>query len=125
MSGNKKLLMKKGAFFLIFSAIGVFSVILFDEVTNNNLSNIFRLIIVLHFVLIIFWVSGAFIQILHLSALWSLFIFYTGIAASRIFSIIVNGIPESIIIFYLILETLGSVISLWLLRAMNTKNIKI
>ena len=48
------------------------------------------------------FILSLFIQILHLSALWSLFIFYAGIAASRIFSIIVNGIPESIIIFYLI-----------------------
>ena len=125
MSGNKKLLMNKGTFFLLFSAIGVFSVILFDEITNNNLSNIFRLIIVLHFVLIIFWIAGAFLQALHIIALWSLFIFYTGIAASRFLSIIVNGIPESIIIFYFILEIVGSIISLWLLRSMNNKKRKI
>ncbi len=65
--------MTKGTFFLLFSAIGIFSVILFDEVSNNNLSNIFRLIIVLHFVIIIFWIAGAFIQALHIPALWSLF----------------------------------------------------
>ena len=119
------MLISKGSFFLLFSAIGVLSVILFDEVTNNNLFNIFRLIIVLHFVLIIFWVAGAFIQILHLFALWSLFIFYTGIAVSRIYSIIVNGIPELIITIYFILEILGSIISLYLLRTMNNKKRKI
>ena len=66
--------MTKGTFFLLFSAIGIFSVILFDEVSNNNLSNIFRLIIVF-ILIIIFWIAGAFIQALHIPALWSLFIF--------------------------------------------------
>ena len=87
-----------------------------DEVLNNNLSNIFRLIIVLHLVIIIFWIAGAFIQALHIPALWSLFIFYTGIAVWRFISIAIDGIPESMIIIYLILETLGSMISFWLLK---------
>ena len=108
--------MTKGNFFLLFSAVGIFSVILFDEVTNNNLSNIFRLIIVLHFVIIAFWIAGAFVQVLHLPALWSLFIFYTGIAAWRFISIAIDGTSESMIIIYLILETLGSMISFWLLK---------
>ena len=114
--------MTKGTFFLLFSAIGIFSVILFDEVSNNNLSNIFRLIIVLHFVMIIFWIAGAFIQTLHIPALWSLFIFYTGIAFWRFISIAIDGIPETMIIIYLILETLGSMISFWLLKQKNKKN---
>ena len=115
--------MTKGTFFLLFSAIGIFSVILFDEVSNNNLSNIFRLIIVLHFVIIIFWIAGAFTQALHIPALWSLFIFYTGIAVWRFISIAIDGKPESIIIIYLILETLGSMISFWLLKQQNKKAI--
>ncbi len=115
--------MTKGTFFLLFSAIGIFSVILFDEVSNNNLSNIFRLIIVLYFVIIIFWIAGAFIQALHIPALWSLFIFYTGIAVWRFISIAIDGMPESMIIIYLILETLGSVISFWLLKQQNKKAI--
>ena len=114
--------MTKGTFFLLFSAIGIFSVILFDEVLNNNLSNIFRLIIVLHFVIIIFWIAGAFIQALHIPALWSLFIFYTSIAVWRFISIAIDGIPESMIVIYLILETLGSMISFWLLKQKNKKN---
>jgi len=108
--------MTKGTFFLLFSAIGIFLVILFDEISNNNLSNIFRLIIVLHFAIIIFWISGAFIQALHKPALWSLFIFYTVIAVWRFIGIVIDGIPESMIIVYLILETLGSIISFWLLK---------
>ena len=114
--------MTKGTFFLLFSAIGIFSVILFDEVSNNNLSNIFRLIIVLHFVIIIFWIAGAFIQSLHIPALWSLFIFYTGIAVWRFISIAMDGLPESMIIIYLILETMGSIISFWLLKQQNKKS---
>ena len=114
--------MTKGTFFLLFSAIGIFSVILFDEASNNNLSNIFRLIIVLHFVIIIFWIAGAFIQALHIPALLSLFIFYTGIVVWRFISIAIDGMPESMIIVYLILETLGSMISFWLLKQQNKKS---
>ena len=114
--------MTKGTFFLLFSAIGIFSIILFNEISNNNLSNIFRLIIVLHLVIIIFWIAGAFIQTLHIPALWSLFIFYTGIAVWRFISIAIDGIPETIIIIYLILETLGSMISFWLLKQKNKKS---
>jgi len=72
--------------------------------------------------MIIFWIAGAFIQTLHIPALWSLFIFYTGIAVWRFISIAIDGIPETIIIIYLILETLGSMISFWLLKQKNKKS---
>ena len=114
--------MTKGTFFLLFSAISISSVILFDEVTNDNLSNIFRLTIILYFILIAFWVVGTFITIIYLPALWSLFIFYSGIVLWRIINIAIYGIPRSTIIIYLILEILGSMISFWLINIDNNKN---
>ena len=51
-----------------------------------------------------------------------LFIFYTGIAVWRFISIAMDGLPESMIIIYLILETMGSIISFWLLKQQNKKS---
>jgi hypothetical protein len=110
--------MKKESFFLVFVAIGVFSVslgygflpnltmpFLYDiEVTNINLLNILRAISGLYIALVIFWIFGAYNSNLQLPALWSLTIFMTGIASGRVASILIDGLPSPIIIFYLFLE---------------------
>jgi hypothetical protein len=110
--------MKKESFFLVFVAIGVFSVslgygflptltmpFLYDiEVTNINLLNILRAISGLYIALVIFWIFGAYNSNLQLPALWSLTIFMTGIASGRVASILIDGLPSPIFIFYLFLE---------------------
>ena len=111
--------MHKDSFFLLFSAVGVFLVILIDEESNRNLSNIFRPIIVFHFGLISLWVLGSLIKSFRLIALWSLFIFYTGIALWRAFSIFLIGMPNFMIMIYLLLEIFGSAISLLLIKGMK------
>jgi predicted membrane protein len=125
--------MNKESFFLIFSAVGVFPVALvygaypsislpffYDiEITNNNLANVFRAVMGLYIAFNIFWIAGAFNQVMRLSALWSLFIFYTGAGAGRILSIGFDGMPDTIFIIYLLLEILGSVTSYWLIRGIQ------
>ena len=125
--------MNKESFFLIFSAVGVFPVALvygaypsislpffYDiEITNNNLANVFRAVMGIYIAFNIFWIAGAFNQLMRLSALWSLFIFYTGAGAGRILSISVDGMPDMIFIIYLFLEILGSTISYWLIRGIK------
>ena len=125
--------MNKESFFLIFSAVGVFPVALvygaypsislpffYDiEITNNNLANVFRAIMGLYIAFNIFWIAGAFNQLMRLSALWSLFIFYTGAGAGRILSIGFDGMPDTIFIIYLLLEILGSATSYWLIRGIQ------
>ena len=110
--------MKKESFFLVFVAIGVFSVslgygflpnltmpFLYDiEVTNTNLLNILRAISGLYIALASFWIFGAYNSNLQLPALWSLTIFMTGIASGRVASILIDGLPSPIFIFYLFLE---------------------
>ena len=122
--------MNKESFFLIFSAFGVFLVALaygalpsFSlplfyniEITSNNLSNVFRAVMGLYVAFNIFWVIGALNLSLRLSALWSLFIFYTGAGSGRVLSILLDGAPDIIFTLYLILEIFGSVISFWLIR---------
>ena len=122
--------MNKESFFLIFSAVGVLPValaygaypsfslpLLYNiEITSNNLSNVFRAVMGLYVAFNIFWVIGALNLSLRLSALWSLFIFYTGAGAGRILSIVLDGAPDVIFILYLILEIFGSAISFWLIR---------
>jgi hypothetical protein len=116
--------MKNESFFLVFVAIGVFSVslgygflpnltmpFLYDiEVTNTNLLNILRAISGLYIALVIFWIFGAYNSNLQLPALWSLTIFMTGIASGRITSILIDGLPSPIFIFYLFLEIIFALI---------------
>ena len=122
--------MKRESFFLVFVAIGVFCVslgygflpnltmpLLYDiEVTNTNLLNILRAISGLYIALVIFWILGAYNSNLQLPALWSLTIFMTGIALGRIASILIDGLPSSIFIFYLILEIIFGLIGYTLIK---------
>ena len=122
--------MKKESFFLVFVAIGVFSVslgygflpnltmpLLYDiEVTNTNLLNILRAISGLYIALVIFWIFGAYNSNLQLPALWSLTIFMTGIASGRITSILIDGLPSPIFIFYLFLEIIFGLIGYALIK---------
>ena len=123
-------MIKKESFFLVFVAIGVFSVslgygflpsltmpFLYDiEVTNTNLLNILRAISGLYIALVTFWILGAYNSNLQLPALWSLTIFMTGLALGRVTSILIDGLPSSIFIFYLFIEIIFSLIGYALLK---------
>ena len=122
--------MKRESFFLVFVAIGVFCVslgygflpnltmpLLYDiEVTNTNLLNILRAISGLYIALVIFWILGAYNSNLQLPALWSLTIFMTGIASGRVASILIDGFPSPIFIFYLFLEIIFGLIGFALIK---------
>ena len=123
-------MIKKESFFLVFVAIGVFFAslgygflpsltmpFLYDiEVTNTNLLNILRAISGLYIALVTFWILGAYNSNLQLPALWSLTIFMTGIALGRVASILIDGLPSSIFIFYLFIEIIFSLIGYALLK---------
>ena len=126
--------MNKESFFLIFSAVGVFPValaygaypsfslpLLYNiEIPGNNLSNVFRAVMGLYVAFNIFWVIGALNLSLRLSALWSLFIFYTGAGAGRVLSVVLDGSPDIIFILYLIIEIVGSAISYLLIKGLKS-----
>ena len=123
-------MIKKESIFLVFVASGVFSVslgygflpsltmpFLYDiEVTNTNLLNILRAISGLYIALVTFWILGAYNSNLQLPALWSLTIVMTGLALGRVTSILIDGLPSSIFIFYLFIEIIFSLIGYALLK---------
>ena len=116
--------MSKESFFLLFIAAGVFPVSLIYggnpvvsmpnfygiEVDTINLSNILRAVMGLYIALCVFWIIGARYEKLRLPALWSLAIFMTGIASGRFLSLILDGIPSPLFIFYLAVEIIAAVI---------------
>ena len=123
-------MIKKESIFLVFVASGVFSVslgygflpnltmpFLYDiEVSNTNLLNILRAISGLYIALVTFWILGAYNSNLQLPALCSLTIFMTGLALGRVTSILIDGLPISIFIFYLFIEIIFSLIGYALLK---------
>ena len=89
------------------------------EVNSANLANIFRAIMGLYISLSIFWVAGAFNKSLRLAALWSMTIFMTGIALGRILSIIIDGFPYPIFLFYTVIEIFSALMGYFLIKYRN------
>jgi len=104
--------------FLIITAIGLFPIALsyglvpqkslkylFDiSVSDTNTIHIFRAVMCLYLALISFWIIGVLKVQFRQAALYSLIVFMLGLAAGRILSIIIDGIPHWILNVYLILE---------------------
>ena len=89
------------------------------EVNSANLANIFRAIMGLYIALSIFWVAGAFKKSVRLAALWSMTIFMTGIALGRILSIIIDGFPYPIFLFYTVIEIFSALMGYFLIKYRN------
>jgi len=88
------------------------------EITDLQLNqiHIFRAIMCLYLALIVFWFIGAFNINLRQAALYSLVVFMFGLAAGRIISIIVDGIPNWLLLLYLFLELLFGILGCILVR---------
>lgn len=69
----------------------------------NNV-HVFRAIMGLYLANAAFWLAGALQPPLRVPALWSLLIFMAGLAAGRILSLIVDGLPGPLLLIYLLLE---------------------
>lgn len=69
-----------------------------------NARHIFRAFMGLYLALICFWIAGAFIKRLRRPALLCLFVFMVGLAFGRLVSLAVDGWPNALLIFYLLLE---------------------
>jgi hypothetical protein len=85
-------------------------------VEDINLSHIFRAQMGLLLGQAIFYFWGAFNPNLRRPALYALVIFMLGLAVGRVFSLIIDGIPEFGLIFSLIAEIIMGSIGLILLR---------
>jgi hypothetical protein len=85
-----------------------------DEV---NLTHIFRAVMGLYLAMAMFWLLGAFRPDLARPALMSCAIFMFGLAAGRALSLVVDGMPHPLLVFYLGLEILFGVVAIRLLSA--------
>ena len=73
----------------------------------------------LYIALSMFWVVGAFKKSLRLAALLSMTIFMTGIALGRILSIIIDGFPYPIFLFYTVIEIFSALMGYFLIKYRN------
>ncbi|MEL7452916.1 MAG: DUF4345 domain-containing protein [Pseudomonadota bacterium] len=76
--------------------------------------HIFRAVMGLYFGMIAFWLVGALRPALRVPALWTIFVFVTGIALGRILSLGLDGWPGLLLVFYLFAE-IGLAVTSWIL----------
>ena len=122
--------MTKESYFLLFISLGVFPaalgyglspkeflpVLYGIEVADNNLSNIFRALMGLYIGCVLLWVFGAFNKSLTVPALWCMFVFMLGIGLGRALSLILDGIPDAIFVFFMFFEFVAAAITFYLLK---------
>jgi len=93
---------------------------LFDiTVINTNGTHIFRALMALYLGFALFWILGAFNTGLRQAALLSLIVFMFGIAAGRILSVIIDGIPHWLLMAYLLVEIVFGGIAIILSKRME------
>jgi Domain of unknown function (DUF4345) len=123
--------MERSKLFLIITAIGLTPIALSYgampsvslqylfgiSVDTVNLTHIFRAVMGLYLALIVFWIAGAVFEELTVPALWSLVVFMCGLAAGRILSLLLDGIPSWLLVAYLLLELAFGAVGLILLRS--------
>ena len=85
-------------------------------VETLNHVHVFRAIMGLYLANAILWLAGYQQPSLRKPALWSLFIFMAGLAAGRILSLIVDGTPSFVLVFYLVAELVFAALALKFLR---------
>ena len=86
------------------------------EVSNLNLTHIMRAVMGLYLALIVFWILGVFKTGLREAALYSLIVFMYGLAAGRIISLLADGIPNWLLLAYLLLELFFGTLGVLLIR---------
>ena len=86
------------------------------KIDSVNGLHIFRAITGLYLALVVFWVVGALRASLRQAALLSLVVFMLGLAAGRLASLLLDGVPDRLLLVYLLLELGIGVVGLLLLK---------
>ena len=73
-------------------------------VDTTNLAHIMRAVMGLYLGMVVLWIWGAFNKQMTAPALVSCAVFMLGLAAGRILSIIVDGMPHWLLVVYAVLE---------------------
>lgn len=89
-------------------------------VDTVNLTHIMRAVMGLYFGMVVLWLWGAFNQSLTKPALIACAVFMLGLAAGRIFSIAVDGIPHWLLIVYAFLEVILGILAIVLVQREST-----
>ena len=66
---------------------------------------------------VLLWIFGAFKKSLMVPALWCMFVFMLGIGLGRALSLILDGTPDMIFVFFMIFEFIAAGITFYLLKA--------
>ena len=116
--------------FLIFCAVGLVPIALgygakpsasLDSlfgitVDTTNLAHIMRAVMGLYFGMVVLWLWGAFKPSMAGPALVACAVFMLGLAAGRILSFVLDGLPHWLLIVYAVLEIVLGVIAVALVR---------
>ena len=125
----------KNRAFLIFCAVGLVPIALgygakpsvtLDalfgiNVDTTNLTHIMRAVMGLYLGMVVFWLYGAFRRSVAGAALAACAVFMLGLAAGRILSFIVDGMPHWLLIVYAALEIVLGLIAVALCRGHDSK----
>jgi len=120
----------KNRAFLIFCAIGLVPIalgygakpsvsmdVLFGiNVDTTNLTHIMRAVMGLYLGMVVLWLWGAFSKAMQGPALVACAVFMLGLAAGRILSFIIDGLPHWLLIVYAVLEIVLGLIAVMLCR---------
>ena len=85
-------------------------------VEGINHTHVFRAIMGLYFANIVFWLMGVALPSLRRPALMCLVIFMGGLACGRVLSLILDGMPSFVLIFYLAAEIAFAALALIALK---------
>ena len=85
------------------------------DTSSMNTRHIFRAIMGLYLASLCFWIFGALIGRFRVPALWSLFVFMSGLALGRISSLMLDGWPHPLLVVYTVLELVVASVALWFL----------
>ena len=85
------------------------------DASGVNSRHIFRAIMGLYLASLCFWILGAAVGRFRVPALWSLFVFMSGLALGRISSLMLDGWPHPLLVVYTVLELVVASAALWFL----------
>jgi hypothetical protein len=88
-------------------------------VEDVNSKHIFRAMTGLYFAMIGMWFLGATKEKYREVAIYAMAIFMLGLAFGRILSLLIDGIPHWLLIFYAVAEIYSGVVALFLINKRN------
>jgi hypothetical protein len=125
----------KARFLLIFCSVGLVPIalgygakpsvsldVLFGiNVDTTNLTHIMRAVMGLYLGMVVLWLWGAFSKSMEGPALVACAVFMLGLAAGRILSFVMDGLPHWLLIVYAVLEIVLGLIAVILYRGNSSQ----